>query len=68
MTRRKCSFTEADMRRALHAAKAAGVPVRIEIRDGNMVVTMVESAKAVRNRPTNNNDNEWDEVFKDGEG
>jgi hypothetical protein len=63
MSRRKSLFTEADLKRALHAAQAAGVPVQIEIRDGNMVVTMLDRAKPCEH-PANSN--EWDEVFKDG--
>jgi hypothetical protein len=65
MARRKCSFIEADLKRALHAAQAAGVPVQIEIRDGIMLVTMLDRAKPCE-RPANSN--EWDEVFEDGEG
>jgi hypothetical protein len=64
MARRKCLFTESDLKRALHAAQAVGVPVKIAIEDGRMTITMIEPAQC--KHPGNKN--EWDEVFEDGEG
>jgi hypothetical protein len=60
VTRRPCTFREADLKRALRAAQAAGVAVRIEIEDGRMTVTMDESKRAGSRAA---NENEWDEVF-----
>jgi hypothetical protein len=42
MSRRPCSFRESDLRRALRAAKAAGVKVRVEIEVGKMTLIPVD--------------------------
>jgi hypothetical protein len=61
MTRRPCTFRESDLKRALRAAQAAGVSVKIEIEaDGKMTVTM-DSNKRAFGRAAN--ENEWDEIF-----
>jgi hypothetical protein len=45
MSRRPCTFRQSDLTRALKAARAAGVKVRIEIEPGGklIVVSMDES-------------------------
>jgi hypothetical protein len=58
MARRPCSYKQTDLTRALRAAKAAGVPVKIEFQDGKMTVTSMDKAGTVdRER------NEWDAEY-----
>ena len=54
---RPAAFRQADVARALRAARAAGVQIaRVEIdRDGKIVVVVGEPARDDKNR------NEWDE-------
>ena len=40
MTRGRCKVNQGDLTRALKAAEAAGVPVKIEFEDGKMTVIM----------------------------
>ena len=42
MPRRACTFRESDVRRALRAAKAVGVKVRVEIEASKMTLVPVE--------------------------
>jgi hypothetical protein len=56
MARRPCSYKQTDLTRALRAAKAAGVSVKIEIEDGKMTVTSMDKAATVDSER-----NEWDE-------
>lgn len=45
MARRACAFTETDVKRAVRAVKAAGLPVEaVEIRDG--VIRVLTTAPA----------------------
>jgi hypothetical protein len=64
MPRRKCLFTEADLKRALHAAQTVGVPVQIEIRDGIMIVTTLDRTKPCEPAA---DINEWNEVLGNGQ-
>src|SRR5262249_57037288 len=57
MTRGRCKVEQDDLTRALKAAEAAGVPVKIEIDDGKMTVIMDKTATADGER------NEWDEEY-----
>jgi len=59
MARRPCLFKEADLRRAFKAARAAGVRVKIKIKDGKMTVVMGSNSATESEK----NKNEWDEVF-----
>jgi hypothetical protein len=53
-----CTFREADLAKALKAAKKAGVRVRIEIESGNkLAVTMLPIAQGVSKEEPN----PWDE-------
>ena len=56
MVRRRCTFKQTDLTRALRAAQIAHVAVKIEIEDGRMTVTTMDDEKS-------NDSNEWDEVF-----
>jgi len=58
--RKPCHFRQRDLTAALKAAKAAGVPVKVEIEDGKM--TVVTDGKSAA---TEGKKNEWDEVFDD---
>jgi hypothetical protein len=42
MARRACTFKESDLRRALRAARSAGVQVRIEIEHGKIIVVPLD--------------------------
>jgi hypothetical protein len=42
VARGRNKFRQCDLSRALKAAKQAGVPVRVEIEDGRMIITMVK--------------------------
>jgi hypothetical protein len=66
MVRGPCHFRQRDLAAALKAAKAADVPVNIEIEPGKMTVKMMDSNKRVCGRAAT--DNEWDEVFDDDDG
>jgi len=57
MTRGRCKVKQGDLTRALKAAEAAGVPVKIEIKDGKMTVIMDKTATVAGER------NEWDEEY-----
>jgi hypothetical protein len=59
MTRRPCTFRQTDLTRALRAAQAAGVPVRIEIEDGKITVVMDSSSTGESEK----NLNEWDAEY-----
>ena len=61
MSRRPCTFRQADVTRALRAAKAAGVPVdiRIERSSGDMVITPARAHDSA----DESNQNPWDEVL-----
>jgi hypothetical protein len=56
MVRRPCRFTETDLKRALKAAKAAGVPVKIDIENGKMTVTIIDKPATIEM----NSSNAWD--------
>ena len=66
MVRGPCHFRQRDLTAALKAAKAADVPVNIEIEPGKMTVKTMNSSKRVCGRAAA--DNEWDEVFDDDDG
>jgi hypothetical protein len=59
MTRRPCTFRQRDLAAALKAAKAVGVPVKVEFEDGRMTVVMENGSSET----TVKTKNEWDEVF-----
>jgi hypothetical protein len=61
MGQRACSFKETDLKRALRAAHAAGVRVRVDIEHGKMSVTMVDADAETSSAP-----NPWDEDDKGG--
>ena len=54
MSRRLSSFRESDLRRALRAAKAAGVKVRVEIEPNKL--TLVPMNDEVDNKERGNDD------------
>jgi hypothetical protein len=54
MSRRLSSFRESDLRRALRAAKAAGVKVRVEIEPNKL--TLVPMNDEVDNKERSNDD------------
>jgi hypothetical protein len=56
MTRGRCKVKQGDLR-ALKAAEAAGMPVKIEIEDGKITVIMDKTATVDGER------NEWDEEY-----
>jgi phosphoribosylaminoimidazole-succinocarboxamide synthase len=58
MVRGRCTFRQGDLTRALRAAKAAGVPVKIEFQDGKMTVTSMDKAGTVDSER-----NEWDAEY-----
>jgi len=65
MVRRCCPFRETDLKRALRAARAAGVPVQIKIKNGEMTVTMMDNGSSAgdgRDGP-----NEWEQMVRDEE-
>ena len=54
-----CTFKEADLRKALTAARKAGVLVRVEIEPGKkLAVTMIGE------QPAEDEANEWDEWYE----
>ena len=57
MVRGRCTFRQGDLTRALKAAEAAGVRVKIEIEDGKMTVIMDKTATVDGER------NEWDAEY-----
>ena len=63
MGRGRCTFREADLTRALRAAKKAGADVaRAEIaRDGKIVLVLNKAGEA----PSRSERNEWDEINGD---
>jgi hypothetical protein len=67
MTRGPSMFRQTDLTRALRAAHAAGVAVKIEIEGGKLTVTMENdnSKRACRRAAT---DNEWDSVLGNSDG
>jgi len=61
MGRRKCTFRESDLRRALQAARSAGVKVKIEIADGKLTVLPIDNEG--NSEPTDDGArNPWDDV------
>ena len=63
MTRRPCTFRQADVTRALKGAVAAGVEVKsIEIDQSGKIV-MITSRAA---EPAKQDESDWDEVLTDG--
>jgi len=57
MVRGRCIFKQGDLARALKAARAAGVSVKIEIEDGKMTIIMDKTATVDTER------NEWDAEY-----
>jgi hypothetical protein len=51
MARRRCTFTQEAVTRALRAAKAAGVDVRIEIETSGKIVLVPNVANPVEPEP-----------------
>jgi hypothetical protein len=51
MARGSAPFTEADVKRILKGAKAAGVPVRLEYADGKLIVTELASNAITVGKP-----------------
>ncbi len=51
MSRRRSAFRQRDVTRAIKAARAAGVRIRIEIQDGKMVIDTVSTDTDVVSEP-----------------
>jgi hypothetical protein len=64
MTRAACSFRKSDVRRAVEAAKAAGLAVkRIEVGgDGKIAVIVDQNGN---NKESETGENPWDQVYAD---
>ena len=57
MSPRAAKFTQADVKRAIKGAKAAGENARVELRPDGVIVII-----PVTKRETTENENEWDGV------
>jgi hypothetical protein len=62
LSRRPCTFRESDLRRALRAAAAARVDVRIEIEPGGKLVVVTNTNKEAATVTSSGTTNPWDDV------
>jgi hypothetical protein len=62
MTRRPCTFKQTDLERALKAAAAVGVRVKVEIEKDKMTVVTIGKMTTLE-KDAGTEQNEWDEEY-----